>query len=48
MCAYPSYQDYVRRSMRSTAQSHMLAVAARQEQFLLDQKAYTRRWAAAE
>jgi len=39
--AYPSYQDYVRRSVRAAAQSHMLAIAARQEQFLLDRKTYT-------
>jgi type IV pilus assembly protein PilE len=41
MVAYPAYQSYVRKSMRATAQSHMLALAAKQEQFLLDQKAYT-------
>jgi type IV pilus assembly protein PilE len=41
MVAFPGYQSYVRKSMRATAQSHMLAIAAKQEQFLLDQKAYT-------
>jgi type IV pilus assembly protein PilE len=41
MVAFPSYQDHVRKSMRATAQSHMLAIASKQEQFLLDQKAYT-------
>jgi type IV pilus assembly protein PilE len=41
MVAFPSYQNYVRKSMRASAQSHMLAVAAKQEQFMLDRKAYT-------
>jgi type IV pilus assembly protein PilE len=41
MVAFPGYQSYVRKSMRATAQSHMLAIAAQQEQFLLDRKAYT-------
>ena len=39
--AMPSYQSYVRKSARASAQAHLMALAARQEQFLLDQKAYT-------
>jgi type IV pilus assembly protein PilE len=39
--AMPSYQGYVRKSARASAQSHLMALAAKQEQFLLDQKAYT-------
>jgi len=38
--AYPSYQDQVRKSRRAEAQSFLMAVAARQQQFLLDTRAY--------
>ncbi len=39
--AYPSYQDYVIRANRSAAQQFMLSLASREEQFLLDARAYT-------
>ena len=39
--AFPSYQAHVRKSARVAAQSHMMAIAAKQEQFLVDRKAYT-------
>lgn len=38
--AYPSYMSYVIRANRSAAQSFMLEVAARQERYLLDARAY--------
>jgi len=38
--AYPAYQDYVRRGNRSAAQSFMMAVASKQEQYLLSNRAY--------
>jgi type IV pilus assembly protein PilE len=38
--AYPSYQQYVIRSNRSAAQQFVLDVAQRQEQFLMDNRAY--------
>jgi type IV pilus assembly protein PilE len=38
--AYPSYQDYVRRSNRSAAQTFMLTIAQRQEQYLLTNRSY--------
>ncbi len=38
--AYPAYQDYVRRANRSTAQSFMMTIAARQEQYLLTNRSY--------
>jgi len=38
--AYPSYRSYVIRANRSAAQSFMLEVAARQERYLLDKRAY--------
>ena len=37
---YPSYQDHVRKSHRAEAQSFLMAAAARQQQFLLDTRAY--------
>ena len=40
MIALPSYQAYVRKANRSAAQSFMLSAAAREEQVLLDQRAY--------
>lgn len=38
--AFPSYQQYVRRGVRAEAQSHMMDIAARQGQFLIDNRAY--------
>ncbi len=38
--AYPSYQDYVRKGNRSAAQSFMMTVAQRQEQYLLTNRSY--------
>jgi len=38
--AMPSYQDYIRKSRRSEAQSFMSEVVARQQHFLLDRRAY--------
>lgn len=38
--ALPSYRQYIRRSTRAEAQAYMMAVAARQQQFLLDTRAY--------
>ncbi len=39
--AYPSYQDHIRKSRRAEAQSFMMAVAARQQQFLVDTRSYS-------
>jgi prepilin-type N-terminal cleavage/methylation domain-containing protein len=38
--AWPSYQDYVRRANRSAAQSFMMTIAGRQEQYLLTNRSY--------
>ena len=38
--AWPSYQDYVRRSNRAAAQAFMMSVAGRQEQYLLTNRSY--------
>lgn len=38
--ALPSYQQYLRRGARSEAQAHMMNIAARQAQFLIDNRAY--------
>lgn len=38
--ALPSYQQYLRRGARADAQSHMMDIAARQGQFLIDNRAY--------
>lgn len=38
--AYPSYQAYVIRSARAAAQSYMMSLAARQEQYLSDARTY--------
>jgi type IV pilus assembly protein PilE len=38
--AYPSYQQYVIRANRSAAQGYMLNLANKQEQYLLDKRAY--------
>lgn len=37
---FPSYQDHVRKSRRAEAQQTLMALAARQQQFLLDTRAY--------
>jgi len=39
--ALPSYQQYVRRSERSKAQALMLEISNREQQYLLDARAYT-------
>ena len=38
--AWPSYQNYVIRGNRSAAQSFMMTVASRQEQYLLSNRSY--------
>ncbi len=38
--ALPSYQAHIRKSTRSEAQSFMMTVAARQQQFLVDTRSY--------
>jgi type IV pilus assembly protein PilE len=39
--AWPSYTRYVTRARRSDAQQFMLDISSRQEQYLLDARAYT-------
>jgi type IV pilus assembly protein PilE len=39
--AWPSYQEYIKRSRRSDAQSLMLSISSKQQQFLLDRRQYT-------
>lgn len=38
--ALPSYRDHIKKSKRAEAQAYMMAVAARQQQFLVDTRAY--------
>lgn len=38
--AIPSYQSHIRKSRRAEAQAHLMAVASRQHQFLVDTRAY--------
>jgi len=38
--AFPSYQDYMRKGRRSAAQSFLIDVAARQQQYLIDARSY--------
>ena len=38
--ALPSYRDHMRKSRRAEAQAYLMAVASRQQQFLLDTRAY--------
>jgi type IV pilus assembly protein PilE len=38
--AFPSYREYIQRSHRSEAQAHLMALAARQQQFLVDTRGY--------
>jgi type IV pilus assembly protein PilE len=40
MVALPSYQAYMRRSHRASAESHLMDIAARQQQYLFDNRAY--------
>lgn len=39
--AWPSYQEYVRRSNRSAAQQLMLEISNRQQQYIVDARQYT-------
>ena len=39
--AFPTYRDHVRKSRRAEAQAYLMAVASRQQQFLLDTRAYS-------
>ena len=38
--ALPSYREYIKKSYRSEAQSYLMALASRQQQFLVDTRAY--------
>jgi type IV pilus assembly protein PilE len=38
--AFPSYQEHMRKTRRSTAQSFMVDVASRQQQYLIDARSY--------
>jgi type IV pilus assembly protein PilE len=38
--AYPSYQDHLRKGRRSAAQSFMINIAAREQQYLIDARRY--------
>ncbi|MDE2584617.1 MAG: type IV pilin protein [Betaproteobacteria bacterium] len=38
--AYPSYQNYIRRAKRAAAESVLLDLAAKQQAYLIDQRAY--------
>jgi len=39
--AYPSYQDYIRRGIRSAGQQYLMDLAQREEQLFVDQRQYT-------
>ena len=39
--ALPTYRDHIRKSRRAEAQSFLLAVASRQQQFLVDTRSYS-------
>ena len=39
--AFPSYQSYLRRGHRGAAQTFMLDIANREQQYLLDARSYT-------
>lgn len=39
--AYPSYTEYVKRGHRATAQTYMLDLAQREQQYFLDNRSYT-------
>ena len=38
--ALPTYRDHIRKSRRAEAQAYLMAVAGRQQQFLLDTRGY--------
>lgn len=38
--AYPSYQSYLIKGRRASAQSHLMDIAQRQQQYLLDARSY--------
>lgn len=38
--AYPNYQEFVRRGHRSAAQSHLMDIAQRQQQYFTDARSY--------
>lgn len=38
--ALPTYQDHIRKSRRAEAQAFLMAVASRQQQFLVDTRAF--------
>ena len=38
--ALPSYQEYLKKARRSAAQSHLMDVAQRQQQYLIDARSY--------
>jgi len=42
--AIPSYRDHIRRGARAAGQQFLLDIAQKQEQFFLDQRAYTTVW----
>ena len=39
--ALPSYREYIKKSARAEAQAYLMAVASRQQQFMLDTRAYS-------
>lgn len=38
--AFPSYQDYLKKGRRASAQSHLLEIAQRQQQYFQDSRTY--------
>lgn len=38
--AYPSYQSYLMKGRRASAQTHLMDIAQRQQQYLLDARSY--------
>jgi len=40
MIAFPSYQDYLKKGRRASAQSHLLEIAQREQQHFLDSRTY--------
>lgn len=38
--AYPSYQEYVKRTHRVAAQQFLMTIASKQEQYMLDNRSY--------
>lgn len=38
--AFPSYQEYLKKGRRAAAQSHMMDIAQRQQQYLIDTRSY--------